>query len=104
MGTTAVAVQRVRARRRARLAGRVRRIVVATIGASVLLVGLVLILLPGPATLVIPLGLTILASEFPAARRLQRRALRAFRGVVARSRRTPRVDRPRHPAGSGGSD
>jgi tellurite resistance protein TerC len=43
------------------------------IGSTVLLFGIALIVLPGPAFVVIPLGLTILATEFVWARRLLRR-------------------------------
>jgi len=46
-----------------------RKIVVGVVGATVLLLGLALIVLPGPAVLVIPLGLGILAAEFSWARR-----------------------------------
>lgn len=45
-----------------------RRIIVAVVGASVLLLGIVMIVAPGPAVIVIPLGLTILALEFVWAR------------------------------------
>jgi tellurite resistance protein TerC len=41
-----------------------RRGIVAVIGFTVLLVGVAMIVLPGPAFLVIPLGLAILATEF----------------------------------------
>ena len=47
-----------------------RKMVVAVIGATVLAVGVALIVLPGPAVLVIPVGLAILATEFLWARRL----------------------------------
>ena len=47
-----------------------RKVSVALIGATVVAVGVALIVLPGPAVLVIPLGLAILASEFLWARRL----------------------------------
>jgi tellurite resistance protein TerC len=50
-----------------------RRIVVTVIGGTVLLIGIALIVLPGPAFVVIPLGLVILASEFAWARHLLRR-------------------------------
>ena len=43
---------------------RIRRVLVTVVGGSVLLIGLALIVLPGPAFLAIPLGLAILASEF----------------------------------------
>lgn len=45
-----------------------RRIVVAVVGASVLLVGIIMIVAPGPAFIVIPIGLAILAIEFVWAR------------------------------------
>lgn len=46
-----------------------RRIAVAVVGGCLLLVGIALIVLPGPAFIVIPLGLGILASEFVWAKR-----------------------------------
>jgi tellurite resistance protein TerC len=50
-----------------------RKVAVAVIGSTVLLFGIALIVLPGPASVVIPLGLAILATEFLWARRLLRR-------------------------------
>jgi uncharacterized protein (TIGR02611 family) len=52
----------------------VRRIVVAIVGFTVLLFGIALIVLPGPAFIVIPLGLAILATEFVWARSLLQKA------------------------------
>jgi len=46
-----------------------RRIVVAVIGASVVAVGIAMLVLPGPAFIVIPAGLAILSIEFAFARR-----------------------------------
>lgn len=46
----------------------VRRLIVFVLGFSVLLVGVVMIVAPGPAFVVIPLGLAILATEFVWAR------------------------------------
>lgn len=51
----------------------VRRIAVAVIGGAVLLVGIALLVLPGPAFIVIPIGLAILASEFDWAKRWLKR-------------------------------
>jgi tellurite resistance protein TerC len=45
-----------------------RRIVIAVIGGTVVLAGIVMLVTPGPALLVIPLGLAILAIEFAWAR------------------------------------
>jgi tellurite resistance protein TerC len=50
----------------------VRRTVVAVIGATILLLGVALIALPGPAIIVIPVGLAILGLEFAWARRWMR--------------------------------
>ncbi len=52
---------------------RIRRLVVAVIGGTVLLLGAAMIVLPGPAFVMIPAGLAILATEFLWARRLLRR-------------------------------
>ena len=50
-----------------------RRIVVLVTGATTIVVGIVMIFTPGPALLVIPAGLAILATEFLWARHLLRR-------------------------------
>jgi hypothetical protein len=47
-----------------------RQICVAVVGTTVLLAGVAMIVLPGPAVLVIPLALAILGTEFLWARRL----------------------------------
>ena len=56
-----------------------KRIAVAVIGGTVLLVGVALIVLPGPAFVVIPAGLAILATEFAWARRWLRKAKEMFK-------------------------
>jgi hypothetical protein len=61
----------------------VRKVVVAIIGTTVLLIGIALLVLPGPAIIVIPIGLGILASEFIWARR----AIKRGRILVKRARR-----------------
>lgn len=47
-----------------------KRLIIAVIGFTVLLIGLAMIVLPGPAIVVIPIGLAILATEYVWARRL----------------------------------
>lgn len=47
----------------------VKRIAVAVIGGTILLIGVVMIVLPGPAIVVIPMGLALLATEFVWAKR-----------------------------------
>lgn len=49
-----------------------RKIIVLVVGVTVLLIGLAMIVLPGPAIVVIPVGLAILGTEFLWARRLLR--------------------------------
>jgi tellurite resistance protein TerC len=45
-----------------------KRIVIAMVGGTVLLIGLAMLVLPGPGLLVIPIGLGILGIEFAWAR------------------------------------
>lgn len=56
-----------------------RRFVVLIVGGSVLGIGIAMLVLPGPAILFIPLGLAILAVEFPWARLWLSRARRFLR-------------------------
>jgi len=56
----------------------IKRLIIAVIGFTVLLIGLLMIVLPGPAFIVIPLGLGILATEFIWARRLLKTAKNKF--------------------------
>jgi tellurite resistance protein TerC len=42
----------------------IKRIVILIIGCSVILIGIAMIVLPGPAIVVIPIGIGILATEF----------------------------------------
>lgn len=75
-------------------APRIRKFVVAVIGTTVLLIGVTLIVLPGPAVLVIPVGLAILASEFAWARRVMRRG-KVFVGRIRRGRTVRVVEQQR---------
>lgn len=47
-----------------------KRLIVIVIGSTVLAAGIAMIVLPGPAMVVIPIGLAILATEFVWARTL----------------------------------
>jgi len=80
-----------------------RRIVVLVVGVTVILVGIALIVLPGPATVVIPLGLAILSVEFAWARRWLRRLRDASKQVVdqVRGRSAKRAPGGRADTGSG---
>ena len=57
----------------------IRKLIYSVIGITVLLIGIAMIVLPGPAFIVIPVGLAILASEYAWARRIIRRG-RVFVG------------------------
>ena len=46
-----------------------RRVIISIVGMSVLLFGIALLVLPGPAFVVIPVGLAILATEYAWAHR-----------------------------------
>lgn len=60
-----------------------RRLVILVIGSTVVLIGIAMLVLPGPGTLVIPAGLAILATEFVWARWLLRKLKKNLRDLVA---------------------
>jgi len=62
-----------------------RRVIIALVGSTVLLIGVAMIVLPGPAFLVIPAGLGILALEFAWAREMLRRVKEQGSRVLGRS-------------------
>ena len=66
-----------------------RKVMIAVLSMTVLALGVALIVLPGPAIVVIPLGLAILATESLRARRL----LRQFRNGANRLLRRPITDK-----------
>jgi len=51
----------------------VRRVIASVVGATVVLIGIALLVLPGPAFVVVPVGLAILATEYAWARRWLRK-------------------------------
>lgn len=53
-----------------RTIGQAKRLIVIVFGFTVLIAGVAMIMLPGPAVIVIPIGLTILATEYIWARKL----------------------------------
>ncbi|MHB8901278.1 MAG: TerC family protein, partial [Thermoguttaceae bacterium] len=58
-----------------------RRVVILVVGSTVILVGVVMLVTPGPAMLVIPIGLAILGIEFAWARRWLKRMGQAVKDV-----------------------
>ena len=73
-----------------------RRIAVAVIGGSILAIGIAMIVLPGPAIIVIPIGLGVLGLEFAWARYWLRKLRATAHGVVnrVRGRGKPSVEPP----------
>jgi tellurite resistance protein TerC len=72
-----------------------RRIVIGVIGTSVVLIGLALIVLPGPAFIVIPAGLAILSIEFAFARRWLKKLREGSQSAVNRVRGMAGASPPR---------
>jgi len=70
----------------------VRRVIVSVVGATVLLIGVALLVLPGPAFIVIPIGLAILATEYAWARRWLKKVRRMASDVVSRRSSTAPED------------
>lgn len=73
-----------------------RRIVVAVVGATIVLLGVVMLVAPGPAIIVIPIGLAILGLEFAFARRwlAKLRAAISRKGAADRGARAEQHRRP----------
>jgi uncharacterized protein (TIGR02611 family) len=69
-----------------------RRVIVSVVGATVLLIGIALLVLPGPALIVIPLGLAILATEYAWARRWLRKVRQMASNVVSGRKEMPPGD------------
>ena len=70
----------------------VRRVIISVIGATVLLIGIALLVLPGPAFIVIPVGLAILATEYAWARRWLKKVRRMESDVVSSRERSKPQD------------
>ena len=66
----------------------VRRVIVSVVGATVVLIGIALLVLPGPAFVVIPVGLAILGTEYAWVRRWLRKVRRIASDVVSGRKRT----------------
>jgi uncharacterized membrane protein YqgA involved in biofilm formation len=61
----------------------IKKTVITVLGVIIVLIGLVFIVLPGPAVLIIPLGLALLATEYP----LAEKWLKKFQQMLSRSAR-----------------
>lgn len=71
---------------------KVKRLIIGVIGITILIIGVVMIVLPGPATVVIPIGLGVLATEFIWARRL----LKKVKDKIKRNTKNKMGNNPRH--------
>ena len=63
-----------------------RRIVVAVVGVTILVVGVIMLVMPGPAIIVIPAGLAVLSIEFAWARFWLKRLRQGISGIGASHR------------------
>lgn len=77
-----------------------RRIVISVVGVTVVLVGLVMLVTPGPGLVVIPAGLAILGLEFAWARRWLQK-VRERVSEESRRRFSKRVEARRNGGGPG---
>ena len=66
-----------------------RRVAIGVIGGTVVLVGVAMLVLPGPALVVIPAGLAILGLEFAWARRWMKHARERAEALAGRCRPKP---------------
>jgi uncharacterized protein (TIGR02611 family) len=73
------------------------RLAVGVLGATVAIIGLILVPLPGPGWLIVFLGIAILGTEFPAAHRVGQWLKRVLAGALARwkSWRASRAESPK---------
>jgi tellurite resistance protein TerC len=71
---------------------RTKRVAIAIIGGTVVLFGIVLIVFPGPAFIVIPAGLAILATEFAWAARWLHKAKEYYKKQRNKFKRQDALD------------
>ncbi len=71
-----------------------RQVVIAVAGSAVLFIGILMIVLPGPAILVIPAGLAILGIEFAWAARLLKRMKQQANSMFNSHRERKAVETP----------
>lgn len=90
MNPTIYYLKRLLARLTVHTLSQARRLVRIVIGFTVLAIGVALIVLPGPAFVVIPIGLAILAGEFVWARRVINRFRYEATNFINRNRKKRR--------------
>lgn len=72
----------------------IKRIIVTIIGGTVVIFGVILIVTPGPAVLVIPAGLAILGTEYAWARRWLRKARSMAAQAISKTQNMARRGKP----------
>lgn len=72
----------------------IKRIVVTIIGGTVVIFGMILIVTPGPAIIVIPAGLAILGTEYAWARRWLRKARSMATQAISKTQSMARRNKP----------
>ncbi|GAB4286222.1 MAG: hypothetical protein Kow0098_01140 [Ignavibacteriaceae bacterium] len=68
---------------------KIKRLITAVIGFTLLFIGLILIFIPGPALIIIPLALSVLASEFIWAQKLSEK----FRDKFGKRKRSDNIEK-----------
>ncbi len=63
-----------------------KKIIIGIIGITIVVIGLFMIVLPGPAFIVIPLGLSILATEFLWAKRIMEKFKAKFEQMTKKNK------------------
>jgi uncharacterized protein (TIGR02611 family) len=87
-------IERLADRREAHLQrGRLYRLLFGIAGVIVLLAGLAMLVAPGPALVVIPIGLAMLAMEFAWAERMLEKALEQAESAQQKAAETTRTER-----------
>jgi uncharacterized protein (TIGR02611 family) len=69
-----------------------RQLVVGVVGGTVVLIGIIMIVTPGPAVIVVPLGLGILATEFVWARTLLHNVKERIVKMKSKNGKTPKEE------------
>lgn len=64
--------------------GQAKKLIIGVVGFTVLIIGIAMIVLPGPAIIVVPLGLGILSTEFIWAARLLKKIKKKYQTMTER--------------------
>lgn len=93
-GRFSIGLSRILAKLRVDDVPHIKRIIVTIIGGTVVIFGVILIVTPGPAVLVIPAGLAILGTEYAWARRWLRKARSMAASAITKTQNIARRGKP----------